>query len=123
MPTTIVSKLIWAAAAAATAMAGAPAATSATNDQSATDVRPLQMHWSRNGNLVSIKIIGQSDEPVDLVYTLSVKGDSRSVNRGRARLTSKQAQVLTTINMTAKSDWSAELSVEGDHPYSQVAPN
>lgn len=119
----MVSKRIWAAAAAATAMAGAAAATSATNDQSATNVRPLQMHWSRNGDLVSIKIVGQSDEPVDLVYTLSVKGDSRSVNSGRARLNGKQEQVLTTINMTAKSDWSAELSVEGDHPYSQVAPN
>ena len=117
------SKRLWATAIAATAIAGAAIAASGGGEHSDSDTRPLQMHWSRTGNLVSVKIVGRSDEPVDLLYTLKVIGDSRSVNSGRARLAGKQEQILATINMTAKSDWSAELSVEGEHPYSQVAPN
>ena len=117
------SKRLWATAIAATAIAGAAAAASSVGEQSDTDTRPLQMHWSRTGDLVSIQIVGRSDEPVDLLYTLKVKGDSRSVNSGRARLAGKQEQIVATINMTAKSGWTAELSVEGDDPYSQVAPD
>lgn len=117
------SKRIWAVAVAATAIAGAAAAASGNGELFHSDIRPLQMHWSRTGDLVSIKIVGRSDEPVDLLYTLKVSGDSRSVNSGRVRLTGKQEQILATINMTAKSDWSAELSVGGVHPYRQIAPN
>ncbi|WP_129794163.1 curli-like amyloid fiber formation chaperone CsgH [Sphingosinicella sp. CPCC 101087] len=90
---------------------------------------PVRLLVEERGQGVELKVVGESDEPVQAGYALEVTSDAaaggnRSVQRGQARLVPGVTATLMTLRLGNVSDggWSARLRVEpvGGAAYEEV---
>ncbi|GAA0728872.1 curli-like amyloid fiber formation chaperone CsgH [Sphingomonas japonica] len=78
---------------------------------------PIYLETETDGDMVSVRVVGNADAATDATYTLAVSsggsGSNRSVQSGRARL--EPGRRVTLINLKVSrggsDDWSAKLDV------------
>ncbi len=61
---------------------------------------------------VEIKVMGHSENAVDVSYRLSVTGNSTTRHAGKTRLSPGVEAVLSRVKISADGDWCAVLEVE-----------
>ncbi len=72
----------------------------------------LQLQVDESGDTAEIVVIGQSEAPVRVRYTLNVTGSSSTSHAGRTSLSGGASQTLSRVKINKDGGWCAKLDVE-----------
>lgn len=95
------------------AAAGAPApAMNTAGEAGMGATQALKLERETRSGEVEIRVIGHSDNAVEVSYHLDVKGNSTTRHSGRTRLKPGVEATLSRVKVSTDGDWCATLEVE-----------